>query len=90
MIRRLLSLPIVAYRTLVSPFKPRCCRFEPTCSQYALDALRERGVCVGILLTVWRLLRCQPFAAPGFDPVPPRRAATGRPIAPAGDRRPDS
>jgi putative membrane protein insertion efficiency factor len=69
-IRHLVALPIVVYRRLLSPLKPRCCRFEPSCSQYALDALRQRGVVVGLMLTAWRLLRCHPFCEPGHDPVP--------------------
>lgn len=75
MIRKVLSWPIVVYRLVVSPLKPRCCRFEPTCSRYALDALEQRGVLVGLALTAWRILRCHPFCEPGFDPVPARKSA---------------
>ncbi|MEZ5962882.1 MAG: membrane protein insertion efficiency factor YidD [Planctomycetota bacterium] len=77
MMRRLVVLPIVAYRAILSPLKPRCCRFEPTCSQYALEAVRRRGVWVGLALASWRILRCHPFATPGFDPVPDK--AAGKP-----------
>ncbi len=70
--KHLLMLPIWLYRRLLSPLKPVCCRFDPTCSAYAMTALQRHGVCGGILLSVWRLLRCQPFAAPGHDPVPER------------------
>lgn len=68
--KHLLILPIWLYRVLISPLKPRCCRFEPTCSQYAIEALRTHGSFRGTYLTIWRLLRCQPFCEPGFDPVP--------------------
>lgn len=73
-----LSLPVHFYRRVISPMKPRTCRFHPTCSAYALDALRVHGACKGTWLTVRRLCRCHPFTEPGFDPVPPRRPATGR------------
>ena len=66
-------VPVWLYRRLVSPWKPRTCRFHPTCSQYALQALRERGAIVGCWLTLRRLLRCHPFCEPGYDPVPARR-----------------
>lgn len=68
--RWLLMLPVHAYRRLISPLKPRCCRFDPTCSQYALDALRVHGALRGSWLTARRLLRCHPFCDPGYDPVP--------------------
>ncbi len=74
--RWLLIALVQAYRVLISPWKPRCCRFDPTCSHYAIDALRQHGARRGLWLTVGRLLRCQPFAEPGYDPVPPR--ALGR------------
>ena len=59
------------YRKFLSPLKGRpCCRFTPTCSAYALEAYQKRGFFVGTLLTVWRILRCQPFCPGGYDPVP--------------------
>ena len=61
------------YQRAISPWLPDCCRFEPTCSHYAIEALRVHGALRGSLLTVWRLLRCQPFCRGGFDPVPPPR-----------------
>lgn len=66
-------LPIRFYRRFVSPITPATCRFQPTCSAYAEEALRRRGLFVGLSLSVWRVLRCQPFSAGGYDPVPPRR-----------------
>ena len=58
------------YRKFISPIKPPCCRFTPTCSAYALEAFRKRGFFVGLILTVWRILRCNPFCKGGYDPVP--------------------
>jgi putative membrane protein insertion efficiency factor len=63
--------PIVVYRTVFSPLKRGpSCRFVPSCSEYASDALRERGIIVGGGLALWRVLRCQPLCRGGFDPVP--------------------
>lgn len=60
------------YRKYISPLKPPCCRFTPTCSAYALEAFTKRGFFAGLILTVWRILRCNPFARGGYDPVPER------------------
>jgi putative membrane protein insertion efficiency factor len=72
-----LSLPIRLYRRFVSPLMPPACRFTPTCSEYALDALHAHGPVKGAALAVGRLLRCHPFTwlggSSGFDPVPPAR-----------------
>lgn len=72
---RVLSAPIVAYRRWISPALPARCRFYPTCSAYAMDALRIHGALKGVWLTVKRIGRCHPFHPGGFDPVP---AATDR------------
>jgi hypothetical protein len=66
----LLALPIRLYKRFLSPLLPPACRFHPTCSVYALEALHKHGALRGLRLTVWRLLRCQPFHPGGFDPVP--------------------
>jgi len=66
----LVSLPVLAYRKWISPLKPPCCRFTPTCSKYALDALKEWGILCGLALAAWRVLRCNPFGKGGYDPVP--------------------
>ncbi|MBQ0125464.1 MAG: membrane protein insertion efficiency factor YidD [Clostridiales bacterium] len=58
------------YQKFISPLKPPCCRFTPTCSQYAVEAFSEWGFIVGLGLTVWRILRCNPFCRGGYDPVP--------------------
>ena len=73
----LLVAPIRFYQRFLSPLKPPMCRFDPTCSQYAIDALVRHGALRGTGLATWRLLRCQPFARGGHDPVPPRRPAPG-------------
>ncbi len=61
------------YRKFISPLKRPCCRFTPTCSQYAIEAFEKRGFFVGFGLTVWRILRCNPFCAGGYDPVPEKK-----------------
>ncbi len=58
------------YQKFISPIKPPCCRFTPTCSAYAIEAFKTRGFFVGLILTVWRILRCNPFSRGGYDPVP--------------------
>ena len=58
------------YQRVISPTKPGCCRFTPTCSQYALEAFTKRGFFVGLILTVGRILRCNPLFKGGYDPVP--------------------
>ena len=71
-----LIAPIRFYRAFVSPLFPPACRFTPTCSQYAIEALKVHGPVTGLLLAVRRLLRCHPITwlggGQGFDPVPPR------------------
>jgi len=61
--------PIRAYQRFISPAMPRRCRYHPTCSAYAVDAVREFGVLRGVVLAGWRLLRCNPFSPGGYDPV---------------------
>ena len=61
------------YQLTLSPLMPNCCRFYPTCSRYALTAFKEHPLWMALWLTCWRLLRCQPFARGGYDPVPPCR-----------------
>jgi len=69
--KELLAAPIRFYRRRISPFKPPTCRFRPTCSEYALKALQRHGALKGLLLSIWRVLRCNPFCRGGYDPVPP-------------------
>ncbi|MBQ3173237.1 MAG: membrane protein insertion efficiency factor YidD [Alistipes sp.] len=72
--KRVLSLPLILlvrfYQLGISPLKPPSCRFTPTCSQYALEALRKHGPFKGLYLTIRRLLRCHPWGGSGYDPVP--------------------
>jgi uncharacterized protein len=65
--RHVVALPIHAYRVLVSPLLGERCKYHPSCSRYALDALREFGVLRGLVLAGWRLLRCNPWSHGGVD-----------------------
>ena len=58
------------YKKYISPLKPPCCRFTPSCSSYAIEAFQKRGFFIGLILTIWRILRCNPFSKGGYDPVP--------------------
>ena len=71
--KHLCILLIRFYQRVISPLKARpTCRFTPSCSSYAIEAFSKRGFFVGMILTVWRIFRCQPFCAGGYDPVPER------------------
>ena len=72
MIRRALIALLRGYKRWISPHLGRNCRFVPTCSEYAMQALEIHGVFKGSLLSMWRILRCNPFCSYGFDPVPPK------------------
>ena len=74
MIRAVAIFPIRLYQRVISPLFPATCKFHPTCSEYAVLAIRERGVVVGVALTAWRLLRCNPWSHGGVD-YPPSRGA---------------
>jgi putative membrane protein insertion efficiency factor len=83
--RALVTAPILLYGKVISPALPRRCRYEPTCSAYAIQAVRRYGVARGTVLAAWRLLRCNPFSDGGFDPVEAQRvfrSAPGREGAP--------
>jgi uncharacterized protein len=68
---QLVLLPVVFYRRVLSPLKRTpSCRYLPTCSEYAIEAVQTRGILVGTALAVWRLLRCNPLFHAGHDPVP--------------------
>lgn len=64
---------IRVYQTYVSPLMPRTCKYYPTCSEYARQALLTHGTVKGLLLASWRILRCNPFSYGGYDPVAPRK-----------------
>ena len=72
------------YQKFISPLKPPCCRFTPSCSTSAIEAFKKRGFFVGFALTVWRILRCNPFCKGGYDPVPEKKPRKPRP-ADTGD-----
>jgi putative membrane protein insertion efficiency factor len=63
---------IRVYQRFISPRLPDCCRFEPSCSRYAVQSFEMHGFWIGMVLTSWRILRCQPLCKGGFDPVPER------------------
>jgi len=75
--RAVVISPIVVYQRVISPALPRRCKYEPTCSRYAVDAVREFGVARGLVLAAWRLLRCNPFSYGGYDPVDQQRVFRG-------------
>lgn len=64
---------IVGYQKVISPAFPRRCRYEPTCSRYAVEAIQQYGILRGLVLATWRLLRCNPFSRGGWDPVHAQR-----------------
>jgi putative membrane protein insertion efficiency factor len=76
-VKRVLVTAIVAYQRWFSSARPRRCRFEPTCSAYAVESIERYGAIRGCALAIWRLLRCNPFTHGGFDPVPRRFTLRG-------------
>ena len=84
--QRLVLLPIGLYQRLASPLKVvPSCRFHPTCSSYAAQAVREHGAIKGVWMGTLRVLRCHPWNPGGFDPVPPRGARPGDATGPASE-----
>lgn len=78
---RLLILGVVrAYRALIAPMLGQRCRFYPSCSAYAVEAVRTHGAVKGSALALWRILRCSPLSSGGLDPVPPRHSSRRRPV----------
>jgi putative membrane protein insertion efficiency factor len=69
-VTRLLIALLRGYQRWISPSLPPACRYTPTCSHYAVEALEQRGLFVGLGLAAWRVLRCHPFVKGGLDPVP--------------------
>ena len=67
----ILIVPVKIYQWVISPWLPKTCRYEPSCSQYAIEALREHGPFTGLLLGTKRILSCHPWGGHGHDPVPP-------------------
>ena len=70
--RRFLIAQVRFYQKHISPALPSCCRYMPTCSQYAIEAIEKRGAFVGLFLAARRILRCNPWGGFGYDPVPER------------------
>ena len=81
--RRIVLAPITLYQRLISPAFPRRCKYEPTCSAYASQAIREYGILRGLVLAGWRLLRCNPFSHGGYDPVSAQTLFRRRPVDPS-------
>ncbi len=73
LLARLVALPVHAYRLVLSPWVGFNCRYQPTCSAYALEALEKHGALRGSWLALGRILRCHPGGGSGYDPVPERR-----------------
>lgn len=84
-----LILPIRFYQKFITPYTPATCRYYPTCSQYAVTSLRTHGAIKGLILTAWRLLRCNPWSDGGYDPTP-ERGRWRRPVGRAGTDRADA
>ena len=78
-VRRILLAPLRAYRRVLSPALPQRCKYEPSCSAYAEQAIERYGILRGLVLAGWRLLRCNPFSHGGFDPVEEQRLFKSRP-----------
>ncbi len=74
MLKHWLTVPFIfifkGYQLLISPLVPPSCRFQPTCSQYGIEALKKHGVIKGLSLTIKRMAKCHPLGGKGFDPVP--------------------
>ncbi len=84
--RRIATAPIRAWSRFVSPLLPPRCKYYPSCSAYATQAIERYGILRGLVLAVWRLLRCNPWSHGGFDPVEDQRLFTPRPSAPRSPR----
>lgn len=87
MLRKALVAPIRFYRYFLSPLFPARCRFFPTCSAYAHEAILRHGIVKGGLLALFRIARCAPWSAGGCDPVPPARSARSSEVKPDPFRR---
>ena len=84
LLRRVVLAPIRLYQRAISPLLPRRCKYEPTCSRYAAQAVQEYGILRGAILAGWRLLRCNPWSYGGYDPVHEQRLFNPpRPTAPS-------
>jgi putative membrane protein insertion efficiency factor len=86
-LRAVVLVPIRAYRRFVSPALPNRCKYYPSCSAYAVEAIREVGALRGSILAAWRLVRCNPFSHGGYDPVEDRPFFKANVIPPETARR---
>lgn len=82
-LRSLATLPIRAYQRVISPALGNRCRYYPSCSEYAVQAIRSFGILRGLVLAGWRLLRCNPWSHGGFDPVDDQRLFRPRAATPS-------
>ena len=90
-VRAVAVAPIVVYQRVLSPAIPRRCKYEPTCSRYAVEAIGRYGILKGLVLAGWRLLRCNPWSYGGYDPVEAQRVfpiRAGGPVKRASDQTP--
>lgn len=86
-VRGLMLAIVRFYKRWISPLLPPACRYEPSCSTYALEAIELHGAIRGGWLALWRLLRCHPFSRGGFDPVPGGSSPSGSEVDPTPDER---
>jgi uncharacterized protein len=82
-LRRVVILPIRAYQLLLSPLVGQRCKYYPSCSEYAAQAVQRYGILRGLVLAGWRLLRCNPWSQGGFDPVEEQHVCKSRAAAPS-------
>ncbi len=73
MIKKIVIFPIKLYKKYISPLLGDNCRYHPSCSSYMINAIEIHGIFKGIILGIYRILRCNPFSSGGFDPVPPKK-----------------
>jgi putative membrane protein insertion efficiency factor len=69
MIKQIFIFPIKVYQNYISQYLPSSCKYYPTCSQYAIDAIEKKGILLGSVMAIWRILRCNPFSKGGIDEV---------------------
>ncbi|MDX8152467.1 membrane protein insertion efficiency factor YidD [Patulibacter brassicae] len=81
LLREIVVAPIRLYQRVISPALPQSCRYEPSCSHYAVESVRTYGVLRGLVLATWRILRCNPWSDGGYDPVAAQRLFRPRPPA---------
>ena len=81
LLREAVLVPLHLYRRVISPLVRPHCRYHPSCSEYAVQAVREYGAVRGFVLAAWRVMRCNPWSAGGVDPVGRQRLFRARPVA---------